>query len=177
MTDLSLHIMDIVQNSLAAGARLVEITLDEQPFAHRLTLTIADDGRGMDTEQVALLEDPFFTSRTTRRVGMGLPLLIHSARQTGGDVKISSTPGNGTSVAAWFDTDNIDMLPAGDIPGAVVLAAAANPGVDFVLRRIFGTESYVFDTRQVREALGGLPLSDPDVGKAVREMVENNFRI
>jgi hypothetical protein len=176
VNDLSLHILDILQNSLAAGARLIELTVDFQPGAHRLTIIIKDDGRGMDPQQVARLADPFFTSRTTRRVGMGVPLYIQSARQAGGDVRITSTPGHGTSVEAWFDTGNVDIPPMGDLPGAVVMTGAANPDVEFVFTYVNGPDSYVFDTQQVREALGGLPLADPGVRRAVTEMIENNIR-
>ena len=176
MNDLSLHIIDIIQNSLSAGASLIGLTVDEQPAAGRLTVTIKDDGQGMEAAQVDRLSDPFFTSRTTRRVGMGIPLYTQSARQAGGDVTVSSTPGEGTTVEAWFDMNNIDLPPMGDIPGAVVLMASANPGTEFVFEYIYAGESYVFDTRQVREALGGLPLSDPGVMNAVTEMMENNIR-
>lgn len=103
MNDLSMHILDIIQNSISAGATRVILTVDENPASDRLVISITDNGKGMTPDQVRRLADPFFTSRTTRRVGMGIPLLVQTAQQSGGDVSIESEPGKGTSVTAFSD--------------------------------------------------------------------------
>ena len=136
MNDLSMHILDIVQNSISAGATRVTLTVDEAPGADLLTIVIGDNGKGMTSEQVSRLSDPFFTSRTTRKVGMGIPLLMDSARQSGGDVRIESEPGKGTEVTAVFGYSNIDRPPLGDVANALMLLVSSNPALDF-LRRCF----------------------------------------
>lgn len=178
MNDLSLHILDILQNSLSAGASEIALTVDENPAADRLTITVADNGRGMSAAQVARLEDPFFTSRTTRRVGMGIPLLMQTARQSGGDVKIDSEPGRGTTVTATFDLANIDRPPLGDVSGAVMLTVAANPAIEFVFTYRYKGMEWALDTREVREAIGPeIPLSEPAVAKMLAEMMQNNIEM
>ena len=112
MNDLSMHILDIVQNSISAGATRVTLTVDEAPGADLLTIVIGDNGKGMTPEQVSRLSDPFFTSRTTRKVGMGIPLLMDSARQSGGDVRIESEPGKGTEYL--FDTVDVREILGDD---------------------------------------------------------------
>ena len=120
-----MHILDIVQNSISAGATLVTLTVDESPAEDLLTIAVGDNGRGMTPEQVSRLADPFFTSRTTRRVGMGIPLLMDSARQSGGDVRIESEPGKGTEVTAVFGYSNIDRPPLGDVANALMLLVSS----------------------------------------------------
>ena len=121
MNDLSMHILDIVQNSISAGATRVSLTVDENPAADLLTIVIGDNGRGMTPEQVSRLSDPFFTSRTTRKVGMGIPLLKQSAEQSGGEIRITSEPGRGTEVTAVFGYSDIDRPPLGDVANALPL--------------------------------------------------------
>lgn len=111
MQELSLNVLDIAQNSVRAGASLIEITVDEQPAADTLTITVRDDGCGMTPEQVRRVTDPFFTTRTTRRVGLGVPFLKMGAEMTGGSLSIESEPGRGTAVTAVFGLTHIDRMP------------------------------------------------------------------
>ena len=111
MNDLSMHILDIIQNSLSAGASIIELDVSEDVLNNLLTVTIKDNGKGMTPEQVAQVTDPFFTSRTTRKVGMGLPLYRQSAEQSGGTLKVESEVGVGTSVIATFGYDHVDRPP------------------------------------------------------------------
>ena len=163
MKELSLHILDIAQNSISAGARALDLTLAEENGW--LTITVADDGRGMSPEFLATVTDPFTTTRTTRKVGLGLPLLRLAAEQT-----------EGTTVTAAFDTASIDCPPLGDMPGTVSLLVQGAPeGLEITYTRITPKGGFRFDTRQVREILGpDVPLSSPDVAMWVRDFVAEN---
>ncbi|NCC46270.1 MAG: ATP-binding protein [Bacteroidia bacterium] len=175
MNDLSLHIIDIIQNSLCAGASLLKITINEDTAAKVLAIEIEDNGKGMDASQLARLDDPFFTSRTTRRVGMGIPLFRQSAQQSGGDLVVSSRLGTGTKVTASFRTDNIDMPPLGDIANSLILMVSANPDKDFYFRYVYDGSEYIFDTMEVKDVLEGLPLNDPSVIRMLTGMVRSNI--
>ncbi len=163
MRDISLHLMDIVQNSLRAQAALIQIrmTLDEKGT---LTLVVEDDGCGMGHELMSRVQNPFATTRKSRRVGLGLPLLTENARRTGGDVTIDSKPGKGTKVTAVFYTDHIDCLPMGDVAEsilALVIACPQKPDFAFSLTAPRGEAS--LDTRLMREKLQGVKLTEPEV--------------
>lgn len=176
MNDLSMHILDIVQNSISAGATRVTLTVDEAPGADLLTIVIGDNGKGMTPEQVSRLSDPFFTSRTTRKVGMGIPLLMDSARQSGGDVRIESEPGKGTEVTAVFGYSNIDRPPLGDVANALMLLVSSNPALDFLFTYRYNGEEYLFDTVDVREILGDDALKDLKIIRNLEEMIKDNMR-
>lgn len=176
MNDLSMHILDIVQNSISAGATRVTLTVDEAPGADLLTIVIGDNGKGMTLEQVSRLSDPFFTSRTTRKVGMGIPLLMDSARQSGGDVRIESEPGKGTEVTAVFGYSNIDRPPLGDVANALMLLVSSNPALDFLFTYRYNGEEYLFDTVDVREILGDDALKDLTIIRNLEEMIKDNMR-
>lgn len=130
MEDLSLHILDVVENSVAASAAMIEILIVEDGAADRLSLEIRDDGKGMDEELRAKALDPFFSTRTTRRIGLGLPLLAQAAREAGGDLELRSTPGKGTTVRAVFQLSHPDRKPLGDIAASLVAILAGRPHLD-----------------------------------------------
>ncbi len=132
MEDLSLHILDVVENSLRAGAKRVEVRLVQHADG-RLALTILDDGRGMDEEERARALSPFYTSRGEKRFGLGLPLLAQAAQETGGRLTLESAPGKGTRVTAEFDADHIDMKPLGDLGRTLRVLQATHPEVAFTL--------------------------------------------
>ncbi len=167
MKELSLNILDVVENSVKAGASLTEILLTEQGNA--LTITIRDDGCGMDAETVKRVTDPFYTTRTTRAVGLGLPLLKLEAQQTGGDVTVTSRDkatypeDHGTEVTAVFYTDHIDCPPLGDIPATVVTLVQGHPDTDFLFVHTNGENEVRMDTRELREILEGVPLDSFEV--------------
>ena len=163
MRELSLNILDIAQNSLSAGAGLVTLTVDEDSGADSLTLRVEDDGRGMDADTLQRVRDPFYTTRTTRKVGMGIPLFRMAAEVTGGSLDIVSEPGKGTAVTASFSLSHIDRMPLGDMAGTVTALIRLNPGVDFVYRHTVDGRSFEMDTRELRAQLGDVPLSEPDV--------------
>ena len=170
-----MHILDIVQNSISAGATLVTLTVDESPAEDLLTIAVGDNGRGMTPEQVSRLADPFFTSRTTRRVGMGIPLLMDSARQSGGDVRIES-PGKGTEVTAVFGYSNIDRPPLGDVANALMLLVSSNPDLDFLFTYRYDGEEYLFDTSDVRDVFGKGALKDLTIIRNLEKMIKDNMR-
>ncbi|MGI6264315.1 MAG: ATP-binding protein [Acutalibacteraceae bacterium] len=163
MRELSLNILDIAQNSIAAGATLTTVSVEEDPADDRLRIAVADNGKGMTPEQVARVRDPFYTTRTTRKVGMGIPLLRMAAEMTGGELTIASTPGVGTTTAATFSLSHIDRMPLGDVAGTMTALIRMNPDLDFVYRHRVGDAVFEMDTRALRQVLGDVPLSEPDV--------------
>ncbi|MDD6220572.1 MAG: ATP-binding protein [Clostridia bacterium] len=174
MRELSLNILDIAQNSISAGASLITIEISEETRGRLMTLTVSDNGCGMDAEQLKNVTDPFFTTRTTRKVGMGIPLFRLAAQQTGGDLSIESQKGVGTSTRAVFHTDSIDFTPLGDITSTVVMLISMNTDRDFVYRRSRDSKEFVLDTREVREILGDVPLSHPDVVEWMKAFIDEN---
>ena len=120
--------------------------------------------------------DPYVTSRTTRKVGLGLPLLLMNAERTGGHLTIISQTGKGTEVEALFIYDNIDRLPLGDIAGTIVLLASANPTIEFIYKHTVDGEEYIFDTREIKEALDEVSISDNHIFKYLKEMINENLQ-
>ncbi len=163
MEELSLHILDIVENSLMAGAKLVEVQIEEDTVQDRMLIEVRDDGQGMTPEFLARVTDPFVTTRTTRRVGLGLSLLKANARQWGGDLSVQSAPGQGTTVRIWFQLSHLDRPPLGDWPRTLLGLVMTRPGVDFLYRHFVGQDEVELDTRELREELGPEALSDPQV--------------
>ena len=181
MKDLSMHIMDILQNSTRAKANNITLEVLENHDADTLTLVFKDDGCGMSPETVEKVVNPFFTTRTTRKVGLGLSLLKQNTEQTGGSMKIESELGVGTTVTAVFGLTHLDRPPMGDLAGTMVLTIAAHSEIHFVFhvqRVIDGNEAvdYVLDTDEVYEALDGVSLQEPEVMAYLKEMVEENIR-
>lgn len=172
MKELSLNILDIAKNSVSAGAKLISIGVSETES--RLVITIDDDGCGMDPEFLAQVTDPFTTTRTTRKVGMGIPLLKMTAEMAGGSFDIQSTVGAGTTVTAQFDRFSIDRPPLGDLAGSVVTLVQGSPDTEFVLERKCDGDEYVFDTRQIREIMGGIPLNEPEILQWIQEYIMEN---
>ena len=176
MKDLSLHILDIVQNSISAKATFIEIAIEENHKANTYFVRIKDNGIGMSKEMLEKVTDPYVTSRTTRKVGLGLPLLKMNAERTGGNLKISSEEGKGTEVEAEFINNNIDRLPLGDIAGTIVILASANPMIEFIYTHTVDGEQYIFDTREIKEALEDVAINDVHIFKYLKEMINENLQ-
>ena len=174
MNDLSLHVLDIVQNSITAGADLISIDVIENIPENTLTIRISDNGKGMSPEQLAQVTDPYFTSRTTRKVGLGVPLFKQNAEMTGGHFSIESALGKGTTTTAVFGHNHLDRPPLGDMANAVVLLASSNPTLDFVYTYRYNEHTYVFDTRQIKEVLEPVPINAPQVIRMLTEMIQEN---
>ena len=176
MKDLSLHILDIAQNSIAAGSGLIKVTLTEYRGSDLYRIEIGDNGKGMTPDFAATVTDPYVTSRTTRKVGLGLSLFKQNAERTGGTLKILSESGRGTIVSADFGLSSIDRPPLGDIAGTMVLLAAANLKTRFIYRHITEKGEYIFDTKKVNEMLEELPISEPGVIRFLKEMIRENLQ-
>jgi hypothetical protein len=169
MEDLSLHLLDVVENSTRAGATLVEIKITEDTGKDLLQVVIKDNGSGMDREMVKRVKDPFTTTRTTRRVGLGVSMLEQAAREAGGDLSITSEPGRGTEVKATFQASHIDRKPIGDMGSSMISLIAGNPSVDFIYESDLDGKKTTLDTRIIREELAGVtPINDPAVLKLIR---------
>lgn len=172
MKELSLNILDIAQNSVTAKASRIEITVAETP--EKLTITISDNGCGMSPEFVKKVTDPFTTTRTTRKVGLGIPLLKMEAQMAGGDLSIASTEGVGTTTCAWFDPGNIDMPPLGDLISTVITLIQGSPDIDLIFTHSIGENSYVLDTGEIREIMGGISLAEPEILSWLTDYLQEN---
>jgi hypothetical protein len=175
MEDLSLHILDIAENATAAGAKLVEIIIWQDTESDRLQILIRDNGRGMNHNMLEKAGDPFFTTRTTRRVGLGLSLLKQATQEAGGDFFISSKPGQGTEVRATFQASHIDRKPLGDMGTTLVSLILGNPDVDFVYDSNFDGEETTLDTRMIKAELEDtIALTDPAVLNLIKDICKGD---
>lgn len=174
MTELSLNILDIVQNSIKARATLVEILVHKATGVKTMTVIIRDNGCGMTEEQVSRVIDPFYTTRTTRKVGLGVPFFKMSAELTGGSFLIESEPGRGTTITAVYCTDSIDMLPLGDMAATMTSLVSLNPEIDFVYTYRVDGESFTMDTQEVRAVLDGFPVNSAEVIAFIRDFIQEN---
>jgi hypothetical protein len=173
--DLSLHILDIVENSLAAGARKVEIRIEEDLPADRMTVEIMDDGCGMDEGMAQKALDPFFTTKTVRRVGLGLPLLAEACRMTGGELCLQSSPGKGTIVRATFQCSHIDRKPLGPMADTLVTLIIGHPEVDLIYEHRKDGRAFSLDTREIKSDLGDIPLNAPEVVPTLRALIQSGL--
>ena len=176
MRELSLHIMDIVENSVAAGATQVHISVIEDTARNLLRISIKDDGRGIPEHRLDQVLDPFYTTRTTRRVGLGLSLFREASRRCDGEFTLHSREAEGTEVSASFRLDHIDLAPVGDMASSMTGLIMGNPEVDFIYTHERKGKSFQLDTREVRKELEDSPITHPEVikfiGDSIRESLE-----
>ncbi len=168
MEDLSLHILDVVENSITAEAGRIEIRVTEDTRTNLLTVEMSDNGRGMSKELLDNATDPFYTTRTTRKVGLGIPLLAQSARESNGDISVKSKIGEGTSIKASFQYDHIDRRPLGNIGETIVILIMSNPDIDFLFEHRKNDEIYTLDTSELKQELEGVPINNPEVIKYIK---------
>ena len=176
MRELSLNVLDIAQNSISANASLIEIELTQSTENNELIIGIYDNGKGMTKEQLEAVRDPFFTTRTTRKVGMGIPLFKMAAEMTGGHLDIESEVGIGTRVRAFFRTNHLDFIPIGDMASTMVMLITMNEHIDFLYKRSLDSRSFSLDTKSLREILGGVPFSEPSVSLWLKEYIQENTK-
>jgi hypothetical protein len=176
MKDLSCHILDIVQNSLHAGASEVDIEVAENTMDGTLALTITDNGAGMIPEVAVQVTDPFFTSSSNKKVGLGLPLLKQNAEQTGGSFEIVSRVNRGTVVKALFNTRSIDMIPAGDLALSMKTLIAAEPSKNFTYRQKKNEDGFELDTAVIRDELGGMNLGRREVLEFITNYIRDGVK-
>ena len=176
MQEISLNILDIAENSIRANATLIEIIIEETPSKDVFSFTVKDNGCGMDAEMVKRVSDPFVTTRTTRKVGLGISLLKSLAQQAGGDIKLESEVGVGTQIRADFSYSHIDRQPLGDISAVMVSLISMNPTLDFVYTHSFEKEKFQLDTRELRKILGDeVSFSEISVAQWIGEYINENL--
>ncbi len=175
MLELALHILDIAENSVRAGADLIDIIIYEDTRKDKFSIEILDNGRGMDKDTLKKALDPFYTTKKVRNVGLGLPMLFQAARMTGGNFDIDSKEGGGTKVITEFTRSHIDRQPLGDIASTLIALIAGNPEVDFVYTHDKDSKEYVLDTRDIRKALEDIPINNVEVLKFIRENIKEGM--
>jgi hypothetical protein len=178
MEDLSLHMLDIAENSINAGATRVEIRIKESVMENMLAIEVSDNGRGMDREMLEKVADPFFTTQEKwRSFGLGIPLLKQSAEECGGEFSIESEPGRGTTLRASFALGHIDRKPIGDIGATIVALAGGHPEADYLLVFEKDGSEYRMDTAFIRKELGDVPINVPQVLLALKEEINEALRL
>ena len=175
MMELSLHILDIAENSVRAEAHRVDIAITEDQHTDRLTLEIRDDGKGMTEDDRRRALDPFYTTKKIRRVGLGLPMLAQAAEKTGGCLEIESKPAAGTAVTVVFGLSHIDRQPLGDLPGTMVTLIMGNPDIHFVYRHCRNGRVYMLDTDDIRREIEDVPINHIEVLKFIRQHLEDGL--
>lgn len=174
MPEISLNILDVVQNSIRANAKKVEIMVSVKNDSDTLSVIIKDDGCGMSEEQLKRVTDPFFTTRTTRKVGLGISFYKFAAESTGGSFSIESKLQKGTVVTAVFGLSHIDRMPLGDINFTIYTLITLNPDIDFYYIYEVDLRKFVLDTCEFRELLGDVPLNSPEVSAYIRDYLNEN---
>lgn len=174
MPEISLNILDVAENSIRAGASLIEIFISVQNEEDKLRVMIRDNGCGMDEEQVKKVQDPFFTTRKTRKVGLGVPFFKQAAECTGGSFSIQSKKDKGTVVEAVFKLSSIDRMPLGDINSVVYTLIVFNETVDFIYTYEFDKNRFVLDTREMKEILGDVSFQSYEVSSFLKEYLREN---
>ena len=175
MQDFSLHILDLAENSIIAGAKRIKIKVMEDGKKDLLTIEIKDNGRGMSKEMASKVLDPFVTTRTTRKVGLGLSLFAQAARSCNGEAKIDSEPGKGTRLVGTFQLSHIDLKPWGSMVDTLITLIAGNPEIDFFYQHQKNGFEYTLDTVMVKKELGEVPIFNPEVIKVLRDDLKGNL--
>ncbi len=175
MKELSLHVYDLLENSIAANATLIELTIRESVKDNIYSFTIKDNGKGMSPEFLKKVTDPWTTTRTTRKVGIGLPLIKMNTELCGGGMKIESELGKGTTLDFWFQHNHLDRPPMGDLAGTIVMLCSQYQNIRFIYKHITDVDEFVFDTDEIKEALDGMSLQEVSIMKYIKEKIEENL--
>jgi hypothetical protein len=175
LRELALHLLDIAENSVAARANNITITVFENMKTDLLSMEVTDDGCGMNAEMVAKVIDPFITSRTTRKVGLGIPLLKAAAEACNGSLKIESVPGQGTAVSVSFQRSHIDRMPLGDLSGTFFNLLVSVPNVHWIFKHQVNDEIFIFDDQPIKAELEGIPLTEPEVIAYLRAVLQEGI--
>jgi anti-sigma regulatory factor (Ser/Thr protein kinase) len=174
MTEISLNILDAAENSARADALLISILVWVDTGNDRLTTVITDDGCGMTKDELTKVMDPFFTTRKTRKVGLGIPFFKYAAECTGGTFTIQSKPGCGTTITAVFGLSHIDRMPLGNINGTIETLITCHPDKDFLYTYRYNESSFELDTRNFRKILGDIPFDEPEISSFIKEYLREN---
>jgi len=177
MDELSLNILDIAQNSIAAEATVVEVLINEDLVSGCITISVKDNGKGMSEDFLKTVEDPFITTRTTRKIGLGISFLKEAAEMTGGSVKITSKLGVGTTITAVFISTHIDCQPIGNLTETIITLVTFNQDINFIFTYRVNEEEFIFSTQDVKEQLGDdTPLNSPSIVIFLTEYVHENIQ-
>lgn len=176
MRELTLHLLDIAENSISAGAKNITINIEENSNTDLLKLTIDDDGRGMDEETIQKVVDPFVTSRTTRKVGLGIPLLKEAAEACNGFLRISSVVGKGTTLTVQFQRSHIDRMPLGDVATTFLNLFIANPAISWHFLYIIDDREFDFVDKEIKDELDGISLTEPEIIKVIRNIFDSGIK-
>ncbi|MDP2854269.1 MAG: ATP-binding protein [Smithellaceae bacterium] len=176
MLTLADHILDITENSVRAGAKLIEISIDEDSRNDLLTIEIKDNGHGMSRDVLQKVLDPFYTTKTVRRVGLGLPLLKDAAERSGGTFLLESQENSGTTVKAIFGLRHLDRQPLGDIQNTIIILIISNSEVDFFYKHRHNDRRFGIDTREIRKEIEDIPINHPEIIKYIRGVIEEGLR-
>ncbi|MBP8691694.1 MAG: ATP-binding protein [Sedimentibacter sp.] len=176
MKEISMHILDITMNSIKADASLVEINVEDSKKNNWLKITVTDNGRGMSREIIDKVTDPFFTTRTTRKVGLGIPMLKEACERCGGYLKIESELGKGTKVLCCFERDNIDRAPLGNMGETIMTIINSGNNFDLIYTHKTDRGEFIFDTREVKEMLEGMDIYDINVLLWIKEYINENIK-
>ncbi len=174
MPEISLNILDIAQNSVSAKALLIEISVTAAFSDDILTVLIKDNGCGMSEETLNKVTDPFYTSRKTRKVGLGIPFFKQAAESTGGHFRIESQVGEGTEIEAKFIISSIDRMPLGDMTGTIHTLITMNTDIDFIYTYSVDDRGFKLDTREFKEIVGDISLNSPEISQYIREYLNEN---
>ena len=176
MREISLNILDIAQNSITANATEIRIDVRVDTKSNRLKVSVADNGCGMSEEFLRRVTDPFTTTRTTRKVGLGIPLFKDSAESTGGSFEIKSKQGEGTTTTAVYVLDSIDRMPLGNLQDTIALLIMGKESIRYIFTYSVDGDEFVFDTDEVKNILGDVPLSSTEVIAFLKEYIENGIK-
>lgn len=175
MLELAAHILDIAENSVRAGATLVEINIVEDEEKNLFFIEINDNGSGMTEEEIKKAFDPFYTTKKVRRVGLGIPLLSDAAQRAGGNLYLNSLKGKGTNLKVTFQLDNIDRQPLGDIVSILIILIAGNCNVDFLFKYSKNDRQFKMDTRDIRKEIDDIPINHHEILKYIRSVLEEGL--
>ncbi len=177
MQDLSLHIFDIAENPINGEASRITVIINESKTSNLLTMEISDNGRGMDDDMFNHAENPFYTTRTSRKVGLGIPLLGQAAKDCGGEMKIETKKGEGSKIKVSFQHNHIDRKPLGDITATITVLIVGNPHIDFIFQLMREDEELLIDTAELKNDLEDVPINSPEVIKIIKRMILKMFRL
>jgi len=175
MQELSLHILDIVQNSVRAKATKIEILINENIHNNQLEIEIKDNGKGIDKKLVQEIKNPFSTTRTTRKIGLGIPLLLEACIRCGGDLNIQSSVGIGTTIHAVLEHNHIDRAPMGDVVNTITMLILSSPEIRYILTYCVDGSKFVMDTNEIKDILQGVPINDLSVIKWIETYLQENI--
>lgn len=175
MNELSLHILDVVQNSIKANATLIKIIINDDIVNNTYTITIEDNGHGMNAQTLSKVSDPFFTSRTTRKVGLGISLFKMACEMTEGTFTINSEEHKGTSVKAVFTNDHIDRAPLGDMEETLAILILNEQNIDIYYEHNINDRQYIFNTIEIKEILDGIPLHNFEVITWIKQNIKDGI--